>query len=458
METFKAQLAFVLLANIANSVVLNQLFPYVGMLVEHFGLAGRSTTGYYAGWLTFAIMIGRTAGSPLWGWVTDRFGRKPALVYSLWMVSSASLGLGMATSLPLALLFRFLTGFLNSVLITTKTLVSELCPENYQAQGMAWYSLTRHIGMVVGTVAGTLADPIYSRWLPGWLISEHPFLLPNAISAAMCAIAAIGIQVFVTETLEKSDLSEPLLGKTEDKHTYWELLKDNTVMLTIVLYSLSCSVNSAIVDLIPVWSWAQLEHGGLELSITTIGYLTITANIVMALLQQVFFAPLVAAKGYVWVRLCGCLCIIPATLMLPTARFFVGWTSIFWPYLIIAVSLWYLFMYQIFTVEFVLINNSVTKRQRGKVNGLAMSISSMSRAAACPATTSLFAATATSGAGFPFDFTCAFSANAIVCLITYFMTLGLPSTIERPKDVYSCTKPNEKIDTPLPPEAPVQRS
>jgi len=439
MDNFKVQLGFILLANIANSVVLNQIYPYVALLIQHFGLAERSSTGYYAGYLTCAIMVGRMLGSGPWGWSTDKWGRKPSLVVSLWLVSAACVGVGLSRSLLCALVFRFLTGFLNSVLVVSKTLVSEVCPEHYHAQGMAWYSLTRHIGLVVGTLAGTLTDPVYAPYFSGTVFESFPFLLPNAIAGLVCAISAIGVQLYVTETLPPvpTGLTAPLLPQPEaDSYTYWALLQDHTVLLTILLYSLSCSVNSAVVDLIPVWSWAEASHGGLELSIQTIGYLTISANVVMALLQQVLFARLVEAKGYVWVRLCGSLCIVPATLMMPAAHSLLPSPSLFWPYLLLSVCLWYFFMYQIFTVEFLLINNAVVKKQRGKVNGLALGLSSLARAVASPACTVLFAATATGGMAFPLDYTCAFTVNAGVCLVTYFLTVALPGTIERPKDVY----------------------
>lgn len=439
MDNFKVQLSFILLANIANSVVLNQMYPYVALLVQHFGLAERSTTGYYAGYMTCAIMVGRMLGSGPWGWSTDKWGRKPSLVVSLWLVAAASVGLGLSSSLLSALVFRFLTGFLNSVLVVSKTLVSEVCPEHYHAQGMAWYSLTRHIGLVVGTLAGTLTDPVYAPYFSNTLLESFPFFLPNAIAGLVCAISAIGIQLYVIETLPtpQAGLKEPLLHQPKAvSHTYWTLLQDRTVLLTVLLYSLSAGVNSAVVDLIPVWSWAEEAHGGLELSIQTIGYMTISANIVMALFQQVLFAPLIEAKGYVWTRLCGCLCIVPATLMMPAAHSLLSTPYLFWPYLLLSVCLWYFFMYQIFTVEFLLINNSVVKEQRGKVNGLALGLSSLARAAASPACTVLFAATATGGMAFPLDYTCAFTVNAGVCLATYFLTVALPVTIERPKDVY----------------------
>jgi hypothetical protein len=90
-------------------------------------------------------------------------------------------------------------------------------------------------------------------------------------------------------------------------------------------------------------------------------------------------------------------------------------------------------------VEFLLINNCVQRKQRGKVNGLAMTVSSLSRSAASPIFTVLFAMTATGGLAYPLDFTCAFSVISIVVAVGYLLSLKLPASIERSKDYQTDT-------------------
>jgi hypothetical protein len=244
--------------------------------------------------------------------------------------------------------------------------------------------------------------------------------------------------VYLTETLhEATALSTPLLAEPETptkSNTYLTLLADHTVLLIILIYSLSATVHAAMLDLIPVWSWAKWTDGGLEMSIQTIGYTIAIANAVIAVAQQVVFARLSAAKGYLWVLYCNSICFIPMTLLLPLSHYLLDSPFLFWTYFLTTFSLWSLFCQQIFTVEFLLINNCVQRKQRGKMNGLSMTISSLFRSAASPVFTVLFAMTATGGLAYPLDFTCAFSVISIVLAICYLLSLRLPTSIERSKD------------------------
>lgn len=443
MESFKVQLSFILLANAVNSALVTQMFPYVGLFIESFGIADRSSTGYYAGYLSTAFMVGRTISSSMWGWLTDHWGRKPSLVYSLWLVGLSSLGLGLSGSFAVALTFRFLTGFLNSLLVTAKTLVAEVCPEDYQAEGMAWQALTRLFGQVAGMLIGILPDPAFAQFFSGTVLADHPFFLPNALIALMCFISAIGSQIYLTETLhqevsaKENQLATPLLGEAETpvaSNTYLTLLADSTVLLILLIYSLTAAAHSGLWDLVPVWAWAKTANGGLEMSTKTIGYALASANVAMAVTQQVIFPKISQAKGYIWVFACNCLWSIPLTLLLPVAFYLLPYTVLFWVYFIATNCLCMLFYQQVFTVEFIMINNSVQRKQRGKMNGLAMTISSLTRSAASPVFTVLFAVTATSGYAFPLDFTCAFTAISIITLLSFILGRYLPQSIERSKD------------------------
>ena len=445
MKDFQVQLTFVLLANTVNSAILMQMYPYVGLFIQSFEHLDRSDTGYYAGYLSAAFMVGRTLSSSLWGWTTDHWGRKPSLVHSLWLVGLASVGLGLSESFGVALTFRFLCGFFNSLLVTTKTLISEVCPESYQAQAMSLQTMTRQVGAVIGTLIGILPDPMYAHLFQGTVLETYPFLLPNALIALLCFATALGSQIYLSETLDtptKSELSTPLLAEPETPggpNTYFTLFADNTAMLMIFIYSLTAAVHSAMMDLLPVWSWAKMGDGGLELSIHTIGYTIAIANTSMAVIQAFTFVRLTKAKGYLWTFYCNSICFIPLSLLVPLSYYLLDTPVLFWVYFLTTFSFWCLFCQQIFTVEFLLSNNSVMRKQRGKMNGLSMTISSLFRSAASPIFTILFAVTATGGLAYPLDFTCAFSLIALAITLSYLLALRLPKSIERPRDYQANT-------------------
>lgn len=63
-------------------------------------------TGYYAGWLTSAFMLGRLTTGYAWGIFADRYGRKPVLVIGMISAAVCSIGFGLSTSFATALLWR----------------------------------------------------------------------------------------------------------------------------------------------------------------------------------------------------------------------------------------------------------------------------------------------------------------------------------------------------------------
>ena len=441
MEGFKVQLGFVLMASFVNSALLTQLYAYIGLFVESFGIADRSSTGYYTGYLSSSFMVGRMISSSVWGWLTDHWGRKPSLVYSLWLVGFASLGVGLSESFTAALFFRFMSGFLNSLLVTTKTLISEICPEDYQAQGMSWQTLIRICGQISGILIGILPDPEYVRSFQGTLLEHSPFFLPNALIALLCFTSAIGSHIYLTETLDKPTkphpLSTPFLPKSLTSpisNTYLTLFSDRTVKFLLLIYGLNAATHGGLKDVVSIWAWARAANGGLEMSIKTIGMATVAINVGMAVLQHVLFARLTQAKGYIWVLTCTCLCVVPFTLLTPQVYYLRPFPVLFWVYFLTSNCLSLLCYQHIFSVEFILINNSVHRRQRGKMNGLSLTTSSLARSLSVPLYTSLFAFTSTSGASFPLDFTCAFTVISLVTLLSWALCRYLPCSLERSKD------------------------
>ncbi|CAM9302492.1 unnamed protein product, partial [Ectocarpus sp. 8 AP-2014] len=69
---------------VSHSYSLSSLFPYVGFMVQHLGVADdKDEAGYYAGYLASAFMVGRFATSYFWGRFADRYGRLPVVYIGL---------------------------------------------------------------------------------------------------------------------------------------------------------------------------------------------------------------------------------------------------------------------------------------------------------------------------------------------------------------------------------------
>jgi AAHS family 4-hydroxybenzoate transporter-like MFS transporter len=129
-----------------------------------------------------ATNFGVLFGAPLFGWIGDRFGRKPAIILSLVTFGLFTLTVALASSVGHLTWARFLTGFgVGGVIANTIALNAEMAPSRVRA--------TLIILMFIGTTLGGIFPPIVANTLApthGWqIIFWIGGILPFVI-AAIC--------------------------------------------------------------------------------------------------------------------------------------------------------------------------------------------------------------------------------------------------------------------------------
>lgn len=133
-------------------------------------------------WAFSATNFGVLFGAPLFGWMGDRNGRKPAILLSLITFGLFTLVVAFATSVDHLTWARFFTGFgIGGVIANTIALNAEMAPARVRA--------TLIILMFVGTTLGGIFPPMVANLLVpshGWqIIFWIGGILPFVI-AALC--------------------------------------------------------------------------------------------------------------------------------------------------------------------------------------------------------------------------------------------------------------------------------
>lgn len=106
------QVFIVICVQICESLNINVLFPFLAFMVEDFGYAGHQL-GYFAGILAASFCAAQLTSSYLWGWFSDLYGRKVALLLGTFGAGVGMLLFGLAPSFKIAVLGRFLSGILS---------------------------------------------------------------------------------------------------------------------------------------------------------------------------------------------------------------------------------------------------------------------------------------------------------------------------------------------------------
>ncbi|KKY25019.1 putative mfs multidrug transporter [Phaeomoniella chlamydospora] len=202
----KTQLFVLALCRICEPIAFMSIFPYAYYMIASFHITqDRDQISTYAGLLITAFTFAEFSTGVVWGKISDKIGRKPALIMGLAGTTASMILFGFSTSLPMALIARALGGFLNGNVGVLQTTVAELVtvkehqPRAYSIMPFVWC-----LGSIVGpAMGGALARPCqtYPELFPsGTIFERYPFLLPNLVCVViLCCGITVGI-LFLEET------------------------------------------------------------------------------------------------------------------------------------------------------------------------------------------------------------------------------------------------------------------
>ncbi|KIX03126.1 uncharacterized protein Z518_06676 [Rhinocladiella mackenziei CBS 650.93] len=184
------------------------IFPYAYRMIESFNITQDETQiSVYAGMLITAFAFAEFSTGILWGWFSDRIGRKPVLIMGLFGTALSMISFGFARTLPAAILARALGGLLNGNVGVLQTTVAELVtkkedqPSAYAIMPFVW-----SVGSIIGpAMGGALAMPCdsYPSLFPrGGLFDTYPFLLPNLVCVVILCLGIANGVLFLEETHE----------------------------------------------------------------------------------------------------------------------------------------------------------------------------------------------------------------------------------------------------------------
>lgn len=153
-------------------------------------LTARFTLGdFMKGWVSACVLFGCAAGVLLVGPLSDRFGRKPALLLAAAMFLVSALGTALPSSVAAFVVFRILGGIgIGIASIATPMYIAEITPAALRGRMVA----VNQIAIVAGIAATSLVNYLIAlqgdqAWLiaTGWRWMFGLGFLPAAVFAAL---------------------------------------------------------------------------------------------------------------------------------------------------------------------------------------------------------------------------------------------------------------------------------
>jgi MFS transporter, DHA1 family, multidrug resistance protein len=160
------------------------IIPIMPFYVTRFGAGGSALGGMMA---VFSIM--QFLFSPIWGDLSDRFGRKPIIMIGAFGNAISMLLFGLADNLEMMFLSRALAGILSSATLpTAMAFISDSTTERDRGQGMGIIGAAMGVGMIIGPGIG------------GWLGSAN-LSMPFYVAAGLSMAAVVLIWAILPESL-----------------------------------------------------------------------------------------------------------------------------------------------------------------------------------------------------------------------------------------------------------------
>lgn len=151
--------------------------------------------GLYVGLLASAFALAQLMTNFLWGYFSDRVGRKPVMLVGTALLMVCFAFFGFCVKYWQILVVHVTMGLLNGNAAVVPTVLGEVTDRSNQSRAFTWLPVMYSIGGITGPALG------------GLLVGEpgsmaYPFLGPNILSASLLLVAVVVLGMWFEETLE----------------------------------------------------------------------------------------------------------------------------------------------------------------------------------------------------------------------------------------------------------------
>lgn len=182
-------LTFIFFTMLIDVTGLGIIIPVMPTLIQQLIGGTLSEAAMYGGWLTFSYAIMQFLFSPVLGGLSDKYGRRPVLLISLFGFGIDYLFLGFAPTIAWLFIGRLISGLCGASMTTAGAYIADVSPPEKRAQNFGLIGVAFGLGFIIGPVIGGILGQYGARipffaaaalallnWLYGY------FILPESLS------------------------------------------------------------------------------------------------------------------------------------------------------------------------------------------------------------------------------------------------------------------------------------
>ncbi len=152
----KHAMAFILVTVLLDSIGFGIILPVLPGLIMDVTGEPLANAARYGGWLLFVYAVTQFFSAPVLGNLSDRFGRRPVLLLSLFAMGCDYLLMGWAPTLGWLFLGRLIAGISASTYGIANAFIADTFAPEDRARNFALLGAAFGVGFIVGPVIGGL--------------------------------------------------------------------------------------------------------------------------------------------------------------------------------------------------------------------------------------------------------------------------------------------------------------
>ncbi|MBN8789286.1 MAG: TCR/Tet family MFS transporter [Terrimonas sp.] len=188
MASKQAALGFIFVTLLIDTIGFGIIIPVMPKLIEQLIHGNLSDASRWGGWLTFAFAIMQFVFAPVLGNLSDKYGRRPILLFSLFGFGLDYLLLAIAPDIGWLFIGRIIAGITGASFTTAAAYIADISAPEDRAKNFGMIGAAFGLGFIIGPVIGGLLGSVGPRvpfiaaailTLLNWLYGY--FVLPESL-------------------------------------------------------------------------------------------------------------------------------------------------------------------------------------------------------------------------------------------------------------------------------------
>jgi MFS family permease len=262
---------------------------------------------FLVGALVSVFALAQLSAAPLWGRLSDRYGRRPAILGGLLISAVAYVLFEAAGSVVVLFLSRLVQGAGAGTVGVVQAYVSDVVPAKDRAKALGWLTAAASAGVMIGPAIGSLAAAVGT-------------IGPGYLAAGLCVLNLLFGSLWLPETVAKttSGTVQPAV-RGSARRQFMSILRhpSGRVAAPVWIYAMGMMAFMAMNGVLALY--LERRFG---VTVKTIGWFFVYVGAVSVVMRTIVLGPMVRRFGEVRTLRMGIVCVGLGLATLPLARNF----------------------------------------------------------------------------------------------------------------------------------------